>query len=95
MNDHCWVSGDICSLLPQKPFPEFGTLTPRIQCCSGRLSASPTALSRLSAICPWGPSLAGSELAACLRPCVVMEKVLETYCWIAGRISATWKQVGL
>lgn len=95
MNDHCWAFGNICSLLPQTPFPEFGALTPRMQTCSGRLLASPTALSCLYAICPWGLSLAGSELAASLWPCVVTEKVLETYCWIAGHISATWKQVGL
>lgn len=24
MSDHCWASGDICSLLPQTPFLESG-----------------------------------------------------------------------
>jgi len=52
--------------------------------CSGRMLASAAALCSLYTVCPPGSSLAGSELAACSRPFVVMEKVLEIYCGIAG-----------
>lgn len=67
-------------LLPQHP----GCVHLRTALQLSRILASPAALCCLRAVCPQGHSLAGSELAACLRSGIVMEKVLETDCWFVG-----------
>lgn len=76
MNDHCWASVDMCSLLPQN----LECVNPRTALLLRQNFDIPSCLCCLYAVCPQGHSLTGSELAACLWPCVVMEKVLETYC---------------
>lgn len=57
----------------------------RLPYSEGGILASPAALC-CCAIWPQGHSPAASELAACSRSGIVMQKVLETDCWFVGRL---------
>lgn len=76
----------------QAAVDSLGCVNPRTALLLRQNFDIPSCLCCLYAVCPQGHSLTGSELAACLWPCVVMEKVLETLL-DRGHISTTWKQV--